>query len=368
MGWTEALFDADYARVWGFPGAEVTAAEVLALSTMLPAPPARVLDVACGNGRHAIALAARGYQVTGVDLAAPFLVLARDAARVANVEVDFRQSDMRHVNADLTGFDAAIVLGNSFGYHEDEENLSTLEAIARTVRVGGLVLLELLNRDRIVANYRPRGSHPSADGRTTIEFESTLDPITGINTVVHRWTTLDGAPRERVSKQRLYTPPELVALCRAANLRPSGWYDGVSLRPFDLQARRLLVVAERRAAPESAQGAAGTRPHTRGPVTMFARIDAIAGLLGEHFRCSVDPADFRQFLRDVLEGERDLMGAHAAGLVTTDEVVEAVIDRGAVHLLGAPKHMAARDTADLDRLREQVRGRLFGNGPWEVRR
>jgi SAM-dependent methyltransferase len=242
-GWAEELFDADYARVWGFPGPAVTAAEVAVLSTILPAPPARVLDIACGNGRHSIALAAQGYDVTGVDLAEPFLDLARAAAALADVKVDFRQTDMRDVS--LAGFDAAIVLGNSFGYYADEENLRSLEAIARTVRMGGLVLLELLNRDRIVANYQPHGSHPSADGTTTIEFESTLDPINGVNTVIHRWAGPNGERRERSSKQRLYTPPEIAALCRDAGLRPFGWYDGVSRRPFDLGARRLLVVAER---------------------------------------------------------------------------------------------------------------------------
>ena len=93
--WTEDLFDADYTRVWGFPGPDVTAAEVDALSTILPAPPARVLDVACGNGRHSIGLAARGYEVTGVGVAAPFLALAREAAIAAGVSVDFRRTDMR---------------------------------------------------------------------------------------------------------------------------------------------------------------------------------------------------------------------------------------------------------------------------------
>ncbi|CAN5771605.1 hypothetical protein BH24ACT15_BH24ACT15_37450 [soil metagenome] len=122
--WTDGFFDEKYAKLWGFPGRDVTATEVAALRVVLPQPPTRIVDVACGNGRHAIALAAGGYEVMVVDIAAPFLHMARLAADAASVAVEFRQADMRDL--DLEGFDAALVLGNSFGYHSDEDNVRSL--------------------------------------------------------------------------------------------------------------------------------------------------------------------------------------------------------------------------------------------------
>jgi SAM-dependent methyltransferase len=241
--WTHALFDEEYARAWSFPGNGTTAAELRFLATVLPRAPARILDVACGNGRHAIALASAGYEVTGVDQSAQFIELARAAATHAGVQVEFRCDDMRTLR--LRDFAAALLLGNTFGYYSDADNLRALESIAQSVQIGGPIVVELLNRDRIVANFQPKRSHPSADGTTTIELDGAFDPVTGVNTIIYRWTGADGRLRERQSRQRLYTPPEITALLRAAGLRPAGWYDGYRDLPFLLHAERLVVVAER---------------------------------------------------------------------------------------------------------------------------
>jgi hypothetical protein len=209
--WSEEVFDEEYARLWSFPGSAATIAEVAALEALLPEPPARVLDVACGIGCHAVAL-------------------------------DFRVCDMRYL--DLGGFAAALVLGNSFGYHSDRENLTSLRRIADAVVDGGLVIIEVLHRDRLVADLRPHSEHIAGDG-TVVRRESSLDPVTGVNTVIHRWTGGDGQDHERRTEQRLYTPPELADLCRAVGLGPLEWRDGLTGGPFHIAARRMLLVASR---------------------------------------------------------------------------------------------------------------------------
>src|SRR3954452_7525693 len=83
-------------------------------------PPARLLDVPCGGGRHSLALAARGYRMTGVDLSSDFLAAAR-AQAAANSAVTWEQRDMR----DLPwpeAFDGAFSFGNSFGYADEAGN------------------------------------------------------------------------------------------------------------------------------------------------------------------------------------------------------------------------------------------------------
>src|SRR5207247_3017065 len=82
---------------------------------------ARVLDVPCGPGRHACALAARGYQVTGVDLSATCLSEARALAAKKGLSVAWEHRDMTDLPWKQT-FDAAFAMGNSFGYVGDEHD------------------------------------------------------------------------------------------------------------------------------------------------------------------------------------------------------------------------------------------------------
>src|SRR5262249_18993816 len=77
--WTDDYFCAStYLELHPFPDAETTDSEVAALVRMLPTAPCRVLDVACGPGRHAIRLARRGFERVGLDAAAQSLAAARD--------------------------------------------------------------------------------------------------------------------------------------------------------------------------------------------------------------------------------------------------------------------------------------------------
>jgi SAM-dependent methyltransferase len=98
-----------------------------------------VLDVPCGGGRLALALARRGYRVTGVDWSGAFLDRARSDA--AGVAVAWERRDMR----DLPWpgrFDAAYCVGNSFGYLDDEGNAAFLRAVAAALKPGGRFVLE----------------------------------------------------------------------------------------------------------------------------------------------------------------------------------------------------------------------------------
>src|SRR6516165_8449600 len=81
-------------------------------------PPARLLDVPCGGGRHALALAARGYAITGVDISPDFLNAARTGAAKRLVQVAWEQRDMRDLPW-VEEFDGASCFGNSFGYQDE---------------------------------------------------------------------------------------------------------------------------------------------------------------------------------------------------------------------------------------------------------
>jgi SAM-dependent methyltransferase len=134
LNWQSSFFRGvalDFWRLAMTP--EITATEVQFLERALQiAPGARLLDVPCGNGRHAIELAKRGCRITGVDLSAEFI----DEARRAPVDAEWIVGDM----CDLpwsSAFDGAYCMGNSFGYLDRRAAPTFLQAIARCLKPGG---------------------------------------------------------------------------------------------------------------------------------------------------------------------------------------------------------------------------------------
>jgi len=122
----------EYSPAWfetfGRPDEAQTAAEVAALLEVLPPPPADVLDVPCGFGRHATALAAHGYRVTGVERDPAVAA----AARADGVEV--HELDVRRLDELEAAFDAVLCLWASFGWFSDETNADVFAAMARKAR------------------------------------------------------------------------------------------------------------------------------------------------------------------------------------------------------------------------------------------
>jgi SAM-dependent methyltransferase len=134
---------------------DVTVAEVDFVEKQLGlAPGSRVLDVPCGSGRHTLALAARGHRVTGVDLSTEAIAHARRAATAAGVDVTFVEADMRAIPRD-GAFDAAVCLGNSFGYLDLPGIREFAAALAAAVRPGGGLVVDLSTAaEAILPGYR----------------------------------------------------------------------------------------------------------------------------------------------------------------------------------------------------------------------
>lgn len=112
----------------------------------------RVLDVACGTGRHALALAAAGYAVTGADLSAAMIEQAEANARRAGHPAHFVVAGFGQLRSRLEGeFDALLCLGNSLPHVLTETDLhATLTDFAAVVRPGGLVLIQSRNFDAVM--------------------------------------------------------------------------------------------------------------------------------------------------------------------------------------------------------------------------
>ncbi len=96
--WYKTFFGEDYLRIYSFLTPERTEREVDGIVRLLDLPPgSAILDLCCGHGRHALALAKRGYRVTGQDLSEVFLQRAQAEAEAQGVQVRWLQSDMRKI-------------------------------------------------------------------------------------------------------------------------------------------------------------------------------------------------------------------------------------------------------------------------------
>jgi SAM-dependent methyltransferase len=112
---------------------------------------AKVLDLACGKGRHSIYLNQLGYEVVGADLSENSIF---EASKNQNETLHFQVHDMRETFEDK--FDAIFNLFTSFGYFEnDEDNLTTLKAMKESLTDYGFAVIDFMNVNQVVNNLIP---------------------------------------------------------------------------------------------------------------------------------------------------------------------------------------------------------------------
>lgn len=142
--WYATAFDGRTAEMaW----TERTVSEVdRALRMLKPEGGERVLDLACGSGRHSIELKRRGFEVVGADISAELIEIARRDAEAEGLDIEFLESDLRDLDFGEE-FDIVLNLNDgAVGYFEgDEENHRTFEVISRALRPGGKNLVQVPN-------------------------------------------------------------------------------------------------------------------------------------------------------------------------------------------------------------------------------
>jgi SAM-dependent methyltransferase len=139
-----------------------------------------VLDLCCGPGRCSIALAKRGYSVTGVDKTKYLLDKARVQARAARVEIEWIQKDMRDfVRPD--SFALVLSMFTSFGYFDDRrEDMIVLENMFRSLQPGGACLIDVLGKERLAKILQATSSNLLPDGTMVVERHEIFDDWTRV--------------------------------------------------------------------------------------------------------------------------------------------------------------------------------------------
>jgi len=165
-----------------FPEERIAIAEEqIEKALALTKPPGNsVLDLCCGPGRCSIALAKKGYSVTGVDRTKYLLDKARARAIAARVKVDWVRQDMRDfVRAD--SFAVVLSMFTSFGYFDDKrQDLLVLKNMFASLEPGGACLIELLGKEILARIFQPTTSTLLSDGTLVVQKHEIFDDWTRV--------------------------------------------------------------------------------------------------------------------------------------------------------------------------------------------
>lgn len=236
----EDVFDEDYLYFYEtFLTDELSDRQADLLWRLLElAPGMDVLDLACGHGRIANRLAARGARVTGLDRSSVFLERARRDA--GELDVDYVEGDMRELPWEEQ-FDAVVIWFTSFGYFDDEGNRRVAAEAREALKPGGRLAIDIHNRDAFGRGFLP-ATMVERDGDLMVDRHG-FDVLTGRNDS-ERFIVRDGHVRRTAYSVRFYTYTEIRDL-----LVDVGF---VSVEAFDqegkelsYESRRMVVVATR---------------------------------------------------------------------------------------------------------------------------
>ena len=207
-------------------------------------PGMEVLDLACGHGRIANRLAARGCRVTGLDSSEYFLHLARQDARDRGLEregaVEYVHGDMRHLPW-TDRFDRIVNWFTAFNYFDDKGIQRVLVQAAAALKPGGLLGLEMNSFASLLRRFVP--TSVIRRGEDLMIDEHQLDVLTG-RMLVERTIIRDGRTRRVPFFTRLLTYTELRSWLLAAGFTQTSG-SGADQGPLTVDSRRMIVIARR---------------------------------------------------------------------------------------------------------------------------
>lgn len=217
--------------------------------------PSVALDVPCGVGRHAVPLAERGVAVDGVDLSPDFLDHARQRADDVGVaeRTRFLEGDLRDLGTGGTldeqlaerSHDLAIVLWTSIGYYDADTDRQFLSALCEQLDPGGAVVLELANREGMLADFQPVGR--AEVGECLVFEQREYDPPTA-RVASTRWV-LDREARTVRDvyeiETRAYAPVELGNLLAEAGFEKIHLFGSLAGDGLERTSSRLVGLGRR---------------------------------------------------------------------------------------------------------------------------
>ncbi|GBC61261.1 D-alanine--D-alanine ligase [Desulfonema ishimotonii] len=251
--WWRNIFNANYLRTDGdvVEDETITRSEVdTFIGVLAPSEDSAILDLCCGQGRHALEFARRGFtSVFGLDRSHYLIVRARKINNQEGTNVTFKEGDARKLPFASDTFDHIIIAGNSFGYFESlQDDLKILSEVRRILKPGGKILLDVTDGDYMRKEFQPR-SWEWIDKKYFVCRERSLskdgERIISREVITH---VKKGVIADQFYAERLYSGDSLRELFQQANFEDIEFHTEIradSKRDQDLgmMARRLVVSA-----------------------------------------------------------------------------------------------------------------------------
>lgn len=227
-------------------------------------PDDHVLDLCCGQGRHSLELASRGYHyVTGVDRSRYLIRLARKRAKNLGLAIAFSEGDARKFRLPESSRDCVFLMGNSFGYFErEEDDIAVLDSVKKVLKSKGKLVLDIVDGNWMREHFEPR-SWEWIDQNHFVCRERSL--ATDGKRIVSREVITNaemGVIADQFYAERLYTFEEISSLLETlgfSDIKNHGNVTSDSTRGHDLgmMANRLFITAQApvklRAVPKAVQ-------------------------------------------------------------------------------------------------------------------
>lgn len=237
------FFNADYAIE--YPSANTVEADreaTFALEVAMIKSAASILDIGCGTGRHAIALAKRGHHVVALDINQSLLQLGKGEAQQLGLNVDWVCSDMLQP-LPAGPFDLVVMMFTSFGLLQDRDSHTALLTKIRSVLGrNGHLFLDIPNRDWIVRNFAARSWFERSDGVMVLD-QRAFDSVSGAIDQIRVRIRPDGARQSLKARIFLYSPSELASSLRVAGFRINHVYGNFTSSALTLEHVRCCVIA-----------------------------------------------------------------------------------------------------------------------------
>jgi ubiquinone/menaquinone biosynthesis C-methylase UbiE len=209
--------------------------------------PERVLDVACGIGRHIIAFAEEDCHAHGLDISEEFIEQAKARAIEEELEdkTEFQVEDMRRLDEWEGSYDLITNFWNSLGYYDKETDIDILENMGQLLSEDGTLAIEMGNKEFYVKNYDSSSVHETGEqlhvnrknfDLVTGRFQTTVDVFSTKNNEYEHLNTMEFQPR-------VYAPVELKEMCERAGFENIDLYGGFTGSELTLDSPRVVVLA-----------------------------------------------------------------------------------------------------------------------------
>lgn len=245
MSWyeDEDLWEKFYRCMFDEASFKLAQEQVPQLLSLINHPVNSLLDLGCGPGRHCIALAKMGYDVSGVDMSQYLLAIANEKSKALSLQINYTQANMLDYQANEK-LDLIINMFNSFGYFDtQEQNQLMINQVFNNLNQTGTFVIDTVGKETLARTIEPVHLSEYDNGDIRIERPLLIDDMKIFS---NEWILISG---DRVFKRSyqhyVYTPVELSGMCYKAGFDNVRIYGGLNGDEYNLESERLIIVADK---------------------------------------------------------------------------------------------------------------------------